>query len=75
MTRFLDSLNRFVWGVPALLLILAVGLLVSFRTKMGAVSSVSGSCPQLFKAEPSTIRWNLSLQSFVYGIGGNGRNR
>ncbi len=33
MLQFLDLLNRFVWGVPALLLILAVGLLVSFRTK------------------------------------------
>lgn len=33
MIQFLDLLNRFVWGIPALLLILAVGLLVSIRTK------------------------------------------
>lgn len=32
MTEILDGLNRFVWGVPALILTLAVGLLVSIRT-------------------------------------------
>ena len=33
MVYFLDLLNRFVWGVPALILILSVGLLVSIRTQ------------------------------------------
>ena len=32
MVRFLDCLNRIVWGVPALVLILGVGLFLSFRT-------------------------------------------
>ena len=33
MLRFLDAVNRFVWGVPALILILGVGLLLSIRTR------------------------------------------
>ncbi len=32
MVRILDALNRFVWGFPALILILFVGLLLSVRT-------------------------------------------
>lgn len=32
MTEYLDWLNRFVWGVPALILILSVGILISVRT-------------------------------------------
>ena len=31
--RYLDGLNRFVWGVPALILILFVGLMISVRTR------------------------------------------
>ena len=33
MREFIDSINRFVWGVPALLLILSVGLVLSIRTE------------------------------------------
>lgn len=33
MFGILDAINRFVWGVPALLLILSVGLLLSVRTR------------------------------------------
>jgi len=32
MTKVLDAINSFVWGFPALLLILAVGILLSVRT-------------------------------------------
>ena len=32
MTKMLETLNKFVWGVPALLLILGVGLWLSFGT-------------------------------------------
>lgn len=32
MIGILETINRFVWGVPALILILAVGLLISIRT-------------------------------------------
>lgn len=32
MTEILDAINGFVWGVPALVLILSVGLLLSVRT-------------------------------------------
>lgn len=32
MIRFLDAVNAFVWGVPALVMILAVGVLLSIRT-------------------------------------------
>lgn len=32
MTELLASINRFVWGVPALLMILGVGILLSFKT-------------------------------------------
>lgn len=32
MIRFLENLNRVVWGFPALILIVSVGLLISIRT-------------------------------------------
>ncbi len=32
MITVLESINRFVWGIPALILILGVGLYLSFRT-------------------------------------------
>lgn len=32
MISILDGINRFVWGIPALILILAVGLWISIRT-------------------------------------------
>ena len=32
MTKFLEQLNTFVWGAPALVLILGVGLYISIRT-------------------------------------------
>ena len=32
MLRILDTLNQFVWGLPALVLILSVGILLSVRT-------------------------------------------
>ncbi len=32
MARVLDAINQFVWGFPALILILSVGLLLSIRT-------------------------------------------
>lgn len=32
MTKFLSLVNQFVWGIPALILILGVGLYLSFRT-------------------------------------------
>ena len=32
MTKFLETVNRFVWGVPALILILGVGIYLSIRT-------------------------------------------
>lgn len=32
MTKILESVNQFVWGIPALILILGVGIYLSFRT-------------------------------------------
>ena len=32
MTKYLEALNSFVWGVPALVLILGVGLYISIST-------------------------------------------
>ena len=33
MIQLLDAINRFVWGIPALILILAVGILLTIRTR------------------------------------------
>jgi AGCS family alanine or glycine:cation symporter len=38
MTKFLDSVNSFVWGVPALVLILGVGLYLSLRTGFSQIT-------------------------------------
>ena len=35
MTHLLETVNRFVWGVPALLLILGVGIYLTIRTGFG----------------------------------------
>ena len=32
MTKILEAINHFVWGIPALILILGVGLYLSIRT-------------------------------------------
>lgn len=45
MTRILDAVNHFVWGAPALVLILAVGILLTIRT----------GCAQ-FRLFPTAIR-------------------
>ena len=37
MLKLLDHLNRFVWGMPALLMIVGVGLYLSFRTGFAQV--------------------------------------
>lgn len=38
MTKILESLNGFVWGAPALLLILGVGLFLSIRTGFAQIT-------------------------------------
>ncbi len=45
MVRVLDAINRFVWGFPALILILCVGLLLSIRSRWAQ-----------FKLFPAAIR-------------------
>ncbi len=47
MTRILDMLNELVWGAPALVLILGVGLFLSFRTRF-AQFTLFGRALRLF---------------------------
>ncbi len=57
MTELLDALNRFVWGVPALVLIIVVGILISVRT--GWVQ---------FKLFPAALRAFFKPQQKTNGI-------
>lgn len=47
MARYVEIANRFVWGVPALVLILGVGLYLSFRTGFVQISLFPQAVKQL----------------------------
>ena len=49
MTRFLQTLNGIVWGAPALVLILGVGLFVSVKTGFAQVSLLAQAMKQFLK--------------------------
>ena len=51
MWKLLDGLNRFVWGVPALILILAVGILISVRTRWVQFRLFPAAVRAFFKPE------------------------
>ena len=44
MTKILENINSFVWGVPALLLILGTGICISFRTGFVQLRLFPRSC-------------------------------
>ncbi len=48
MTKLLDTINRFVWGVPALLLIIGVGLYLSLGTGWAQFRLFPGALRQFF---------------------------
>ncbi len=54
MIELLDGLNRFVWGVPALILILAVGILLSIRTRWIQFRFFPAALRAFFKPEQKT---------------------
>lgn len=57
MTQILNAVNRFVWGFPALILILSVGILLSIRTGWAQFrlfpAAVRGFFAPLFKKDNS----------------------
>lgn len=50
MTKLLESIHGFVWGIPALVLILGVGLYLSIRTGFPQVTLFGDACRQFFGA-------------------------
>jgi len=50
MTKILEYTNRFVWGMPALVLILGVGIFLSLRTGCPQVRLLKASFRQFFSA-------------------------
>ena len=50
MTKILELTNRFVWGIPALVLILGVGLFLSFRTDFPQFCLMKAAFRQFFAA-------------------------
>ena len=48
--KVLDGLNRFVWGIPALILILAVGVIISVRTSWVQFRLFPAALRAFFKA-------------------------
>ena len=49
MTEFLESLNRFVWGIPALVLILGVGIWLSVKTRWVQLRLLPRACRNFFR--------------------------
>ena len=52
MTNFLENLNKIVWGAPALVLILGVGLYCSLRTGFAQITML----PRAFRAFFTRLR-------------------
>ena len=50
MTKILECTNRFVWGMPALVLILGVGLFLSIRTGFPQLRLLKASFRQFFSS-------------------------
>lgn len=50
MTKILDLTNRFVWGIPALVLILGVGVFLSLRTDFPQLRLLKDAFRQFFSA-------------------------
>lgn len=50
MTKILEQANRFVWGMPALVLILGVGLYLSLRTGFPQLTLLRAAFRQFFSA-------------------------
>ena len=50
MTKILDLVNRFVWGIPALVLILGVGMFLSLRAGFPQVRLLKAAFHQFFSA-------------------------
>jgi len=48
MTNILDAVNRFVWGAPALVMILGIGLLISIRTGFVQIRLFPKACREFF---------------------------
>ena len=61
MTKSLEIINGFVWGFPALFLILGVGLYISFRTKLPQITLFPASLRTFIaklsgrKGEPGSV--------------------
>lgn len=60
MTKFLEAVNGFVWGIPALVLILGVGLYLSIRTGFAQL--------RLFPRALRAFAGNLSGKQQVKGV-------
>ena len=43
MTKYIDGLNRIVWGAPALVLIVGVGLYLSLRLRFAQLTLFPGA--------------------------------
>lgn len=54
MVKVLDAVNRFVWGAPALILILVVGILVSVRTGWVQFKLFPAAMTAFFKPKQKT---------------------
>ena len=56
MVAFLETINRFIWGVPALLLIVGVGIFLSIRTGFAQITLLPDAFrsffTRLFKKRP-----------------------
>ena len=50
MTKILECTNRFVWGMPALVLILGVGIFLSVRSGFPQFTLLKDACRQFFSA-------------------------
>ena len=68
-------INNFIWGVPAMICIIGVGLFLSFRTRFLQIICHEGDIWTNVQEEGSG-RWRAhSVSGSLYSSCGNGRNR
>ncbi len=64
MTKVIDAVNAFVWGIPALVMILGVGLLLSVLTGFVQVRLFPRACREFWKLLQGNNRNQEGISSF-----------
>ena len=65
MTKILEQVNQYLWGLPTLMLIIGVGLFFSFGTRFIQISSLPKALARFFRQFKSSERQEASSRKAV----------